>query len=150
MKVKTIAAALAVLIFTFCGCNLQTTMDLELLREEAFQKGYEQGFADAEAKTDSSMEEKYDSGYSAGYEEGYSAGYTEGSLVSVNEKEESESSSEKDETVRDYVLNKNSMKFHYPSCESVGDIKESNKDYFTGTREDIIAEGYEPCGRCTP
>ena len=49
-----------------------------------------------------------------------------------------------------YVLNTNSMKFHYSSCSSADDIKDSNKDTFTGTRDEIIAKGYEPCGRCTP
>lgn len=49
-----------------------------------------------------------------------------------------------------YVLNTNSHKFHYQSCSSVDDMKESNKDTFTGTRDEVIAMGYEPCGRCHP
>lgn len=49
-----------------------------------------------------------------------------------------------------YVLNTSSKKFHYPSCSSSDDIKDSNKRIFTGTREQVIAEGYDPCGRCTP
>lgn len=51
---------------------------------------------------------------------------------------------------RDYVLNTNTMKFHYPSCGSADDIKEGNKAYFHGTREELIAKGYDPCGRCHP
>ena len=50
----------------------------------------------------------------------------------------------------DYVLNTNSKKFHYPSCSSVDDMKESNKQYYTGSRDDLIASGYSPCGRCHP
>lgn len=49
-----------------------------------------------------------------------------------------------------YILNTNSHKFHYQSCASVDDIKESNKDTFTGTREDVMEMGFEPCGRCHP
>lgn len=49
-----------------------------------------------------------------------------------------------------YVLNTNTGKFHYPSCNSVDDIKEANKKEYTGTREEIIAMGYDPCGRCDP
>lgn len=49
-----------------------------------------------------------------------------------------------------YVLNTSSMKFHYESCSGVDDMKDSNKDYFTGTREEIIAKGYDSCGICNP
>jgi len=49
-----------------------------------------------------------------------------------------------------YVLNTNSMKFHYSSCGSADDIKDSNKSTFTGARDDLLAMGYEPCGRCHP
>ena len=50
----------------------------------------------------------------------------------------------------DYVLNKNTKKFHYTSCSSVSDMKESNKLFHTGTRDEVIAMGYKPCGRCKP
>ena len=52
--------------------------------------------------------------------------------------------------VREYVLNKNTMKFHYPSCNSVKDIKDENRWDYTGTREEIIDMGYDPCKRCHP
>ena len=49
-----------------------------------------------------------------------------------------------------YVANTNSKKFHSPSCSSVTDMKASNRWDFTGTREELIAMGYEPCKRCKP
>ena len=49
-----------------------------------------------------------------------------------------------------YILNKNTKKFHYPKCSSVSDMKEKNKIYFSGTREEAIAQGYVPCKRCNP
>ena len=49
-----------------------------------------------------------------------------------------------------YVANTNSKKFHLPTCSSVTDMKESNKWYFTGSRDELIAQGYEPCKRCKP
>lgn len=52
--------------------------------------------------------------------------------------------------VQMYILNKNSTKFHYPSCGSVANMSSSNKKSFTGTREELIAQGYEPCGSCRP
>ena len=47
-----------------------------------------------------------------------------------------------------YVLNTSSMKIHKPNCGSVETIKESNRKYTDLTREELIAQGYEPCGRC--
>lgn len=55
------------------------------------------------------------------------------------------------ETVtQDYVLNTNTKKFHYPTCSSAKDIKSSNRSDYSGTREEIINQGYKPCGRCHP
>lgn len=48
------------------------------------------------------------------------------------------------------ILNTNTMKFHEPSCSSVDDMEEHNKQEYTGNREDLIADGYELCGRCRP
>lgn len=49
-----------------------------------------------------------------------------------------------------YILNTNSKKFHDPACGSVGQMKEYNKEYFTGDRETVIARGYMPCKKCKP
>lgn len=49
-----------------------------------------------------------------------------------------------------YVLNTNTKKFHYESCSSAGKISAKNKDYYTGDREDLIEQGYSPCGICDP
>lgn len=49
-----------------------------------------------------------------------------------------------------YVLNTNSHKFHYFYCSSADDIRASNRREYTGTREEVIAMGYSPCGRCHP
>ena len=50
----------------------------------------------------------------------------------------------------DYVANKNTGKFHYPDCSSVKQMKESNKLYFNGTRDELIRKGYDPCKKCNP
>ncbi|SBW02654.1 Metallo-beta-lactamase domain protein (fragment) [uncultured Eubacteriales bacterium] len=49
-----------------------------------------------------------------------------------------------------YILNTNTYKFHYPSCSSVDQMKDSNKKSYTGTRDDIISMGYVPCKKCNP
>lgn len=49
-----------------------------------------------------------------------------------------------------YVLNTNTMKFHDPSCSSVDQTKEKNKEIYIGNREDVINMGYVPCKQCNP
>ena len=49
-----------------------------------------------------------------------------------------------------YILNVNSHKFHLLECSGAKDMKEQNKREFTGTRSELIEEGYEPCGSCNP
>ncbi len=49
-----------------------------------------------------------------------------------------------------YILNVNTHRFHNPSCFSVRKIRRKNRRKFTGTREQVMAKGYQPCGRCRP
>ena len=49
-----------------------------------------------------------------------------------------------------YVLNTNSMKFHYPTCSSAKTISPENYAESNKTRDQLIADGYDPCGRCHP
>ncbi len=49
-----------------------------------------------------------------------------------------------------YIVNINTKKFHLPTCPSVKKMKESNKMTFTGSREDLINQGYDPCQNCNP
>ena len=50
----------------------------------------------------------------------------------------------------EYVINTNTGKFHRPNCDSVTKMKAKNKKEFTGSREELISDGYEPCGNCKP
>ena len=59
-----------------------------------------------------------------------------------------ESQAEEQET--DYVLNTSSKKFHLPDCSSVDSRSGKNRQEYHGTREELIAQGYEPCGSCHP
>ena len=51
---------------------------------------------------------------------------------------------------QEYVLNTKSMKFHRPTCSSVDDIADNNKQEATATRDELISEGYSPCKQCNP
>ena len=100
---------------------------------------------DNQTYTKEDMLAMYDFGYSVGYKEG-AAGKSSSTLpVKAAAAVASVTSSG-----TDYVLNTNTHKFHYPSCSSVGDMKPENTSYFTGSRDEVIAQGYKPCGRCKP
>lgn len=49
-----------------------------------------------------------------------------------------------------YILNTSSKKFHKESCSGVKSMKEKNKKVYTGKREEVIEQGYAPCGNCHP
>ena len=44
----------------------------------------------------------------------------------------------------EYVLNTRSKKFHLPDCASVDDISESNKEYYEGTQDELLAQAIQP------
>ncbi|MBO5292386.1 MAG: MBL fold metallo-hydrolase [Lachnospiraceae bacterium] len=46
-----------------------------------------------------------------------------------------------------YVLNVKTKKFHRPDCS---DLPTANRQDTTAFREEVIAQGYEPCKRCEP
>ncbi len=49
-----------------------------------------------------------------------------------------------------YILNTSSKKFHLPDCESVEKISKQNRKKSSESRDALIEQGYEPCGRCNP
>lgn len=53
------------------------------------------------------------------------------------------------ETAR-YVLNTSSKKFHLPDCSGAASIRADNRQEVEAAREDLIAQGYKPCGTCKP
>lgn len=48
-----------------------------------------------------------------------------------------------------YEASSRSDKFHLPSCSSASRISEDNRLWFQ-TRDEAIAAGYSPCGKCQP
>ena len=49
-----------------------------------------------------------------------------------------------------YILNKSSKKFHSSTCSQSKSIAEKNREEYTGERQILIDEGYEPAGCCNP
>ncbi len=67
-----------------------------------------------------------------------------------HEEDSGEEAAETEETECEYVININTGKFHLPGCSSVEEMDPSNRRDFEGSRETLISQGYEPCGRCRP
>lgn len=55
-----------------------------------------------------------------------------------------------DGVVETFVLNTYTHRFHRPGCSGLESMKEKNRDTFTGTRAELTAQGYVPCGSCKP
>lgn len=79
---------------------------------------------------------------------GVSIDYATGDSWSDNDTLSDQASHNSSETT--YILNINTKKFHYPSCSSVSQMNEENRQEYTGSREELIGQGYSPCKRCNP
>lgn len=49
-----------------------------------------------------------------------------------------------------FIINTKTNKFHKESCGSAKTINEENKEVYIGIADELIIEGYEPCGKCHP
>lgn len=69
----------------------------------------------------------------------------------ITEKE-TESQTEKEiiPITNSYVLNTSTHKFHKSSCGDIAKINAENYATFEGSRNNVIAQGYDPCGHCKP
>jgi len=63
---------------------------------------------------------------------------------------EQETFTDKSAAEATYILNVNTGKFHRPDCHSVNQMKEKNKMEMTGTRDELVQQGYSPCQNCNP
>lgn len=49
-----------------------------------------------------------------------------------------------------YILNTATKRFHTAQCGQGMNTKQENREVFTGSREQLLAEGYTPAGCCDP
>lgn len=159
---KIFVGIIAAAVIGFCGYGY---VDTEI--DKAYDSGLEAGYDEGEqVGYNKGHSEGYDKGYDEGYDKGYDEGYDDAkekyksssnsstSNKSTNKGNSSSGNSNKNNYSStpkyDYILNKNTDKFHYTWCYSVDQMKEKNKVYFTGTRQEVINKGYSPCGNCNP
>ena len=81
---------------------------------------------------------------------GVTIDYATGASMLENSSSDNNENDDNESSGTTYILNTNSKKFHYPTCSSAEAISEKNRGEYTGDREDLIAQGYSPCGRCDP
>ena len=53
-----------------------------------------------------------------------------------------------DEYSGEYILNLNSKKIHFPTCQSVSQMKAENKQVSDKNKEELILDGNSPCKIC--
>ena len=69
---------------------------------------------------------------------------------SASDSNDDESTDPQSDEVYTYILNINTMKFHWPQCSSVSRMSAENRQEYTATRQSLLNQGYEPCGQCHP
>ena len=47
-----------------------------------------------------------------------------------------------------FILNTSKKRIHLPSCKSIDQMADPNKQEYTGTISDLRKEGYRPCQIC--
>ncbi len=87
-----------------------------------------------------------------GVEIDYATGESTGPEYTGEALDEGKSETEEIQIPEDttYVLNTNTMRFHYPDCDSVREMSEKNRLPVNSSREELIEDGYKPCGNCKP
>lgn len=139
-RLTIVLISILLLVFSvfFCCCGIDTSniagSASQVYQEEEPQDETEDEFVDENDYEDTDINENDETSES---EEQASE-----ELDEVSEDEEG--------PVITYVLNTNTMKFHYPDCRSVKQMKDKNKLIEETTREDLISRGYDPCGNCNP
>jgi DNA-entry nuclease len=72
--------------------------------------------------------------------------YSDGSSKAINSSDNFDDGSDS----ATYIVNISSKKFHTQSCSAVEKIKDDNKKTYTGSRQSLINNDYEPCKQCNP
>ena len=123
------------------------TLSLSLIPVATAQVGYSSPneLEDGAFYTKEDMLAMYELGYNDGLKAAKSETGTDLGMVT-----KSDSAASNTISGITYVVNTSTEKFHYPTCKSVDKIKEKNRMDYIGTREELIAAGYSPCGNCKP
>lgn len=64
--------------------------------------------------------------------------------------ETSETDIDNTSNAKEYVLNSKSKKIHMPDCSALSNMSDGNRIDTLSNYDDLISNGYEPCGICHP
>lgn len=85
------------------------------------------------------------------YSDGESIWFNTNPIVDdVNNATVSDDSDASNSYTGEYVLNTKSKKIHLPTCSSLDQMSEQNKETTTKSKEELLNEGYTLCGNCNP
>ena len=124
-------------------------------KDAGYQTGYDAGMADGVLASSEAYAEIANA-WSDGYDSGYEQAAADLEAVAATTSSNTTQAPQVVETpapvvtTYDYIINTRTGKFHYSWCSSVGQMKESNKWYYTGTHDEVVNMGYDPCQRCCP
>lgn len=71
-------------------------------------------------------------------------------VLAAEKPEKIEEAAAEDEYTYSYILNENSKKIHRPDCSAIEKIAKDNKTETSRTYDELISQGYTPCGICKP
>lgn len=124
-------------------------------KDAGYESGYDAGMSDGVLESSEAYAE-ISNAWSDGYDSGYEQAVADLEAVAATTSSNTTQAPQVVETpapvvaTYDYIINTSTGKFHYSWCSSVGQMKESNKWYYTGTHDDVVNMGYVPCQRCCP
>lgn len=139
-RLQRMAILLAALLLALTACDKRTTVNLSELETASI--------TETEAETTEAQETEAPTTIPVTEETVLTTEPPVPTTEAPPETTEAPTAGEKTETA--YVLNINSKKIHYPTCESVQKMKPSNKKEYTGTMEELLRQGYVPCKMCKP
>lgn len=77
-------------------------------------------------------------------------GYTNENVTETDDSKNSGFTGYTDESTSSYVINTSSKKFHTADCKNANKISDKNKKIVNESRDELIADGYEPSKCCNP
>lgn len=138
----------------FCY-NVQPDVEIDYADGESSYKGS----TDKNSDTNGSTDKGSDTSSSANKDAGFS-GYTNESTTETDDSKNSSFSGYSnegsgftgytDENTSSYVVNTSSKKFHTADCKNADKISDKNRKVVNKSRDELIADGYEPSKCCNP
>ena len=153
-----LAFSAALVVFIVCVSNVRKNAydaGFSVGTQSGYDEGIRTGYADGyDAGIEVGKEQGKTDAYQRGYSDGYgarfdtAAGYLSGGTARSTPSYQSGAGTSRADPIADtYIGNKNSHKFHLPTCSWLPDEK---NQVILESRDDAIAKGYVPCQRCNP